>query len=76
MLNNYVRIIDKLKEELLSWVDELDDDYFFSGKDFMSFKFRTDDELMYNQKINIPVCVISLGCVVKKGDIYYPQFRL
>ena len=72
MLNNYVRIIYQLNKELLSWVDELDDDYFVSGKDFMRFKFRTDDELMYN----IPVCVISLSCVVKKGDIYYPQFRL
>ena len=62
MLNNYVGIIDKLKEELLSWTNE---NYFVMGKDFMRFKFRTDDKLVYNQKVNIPVCVISLSCVVK-----------
>ena len=42
----------------------------------MRFRFKTDNELMYNQKVNIPVCIISLSCVVKKGDIYYPQVRL
>ena len=26
MVNNYVKIIDQLKEELLSWVDELEED--------------------------------------------------
>ena len=62
MLNNYVGIIDQLKEELSSWTDE---DYFVMGKDFMRFKFRTDDKLVYNQKINIQVFVISLSCVVK-----------
>ena len=49
---------------------------FIMGSDFMRFRFRTDDELVYNQKINIPVCVMSLSCVVKKGDIYYPPFKL
>ena len=68
MLNSYVGIIDQLKEELLSRTDE---DYFVMGKDFMRFKFRTDDELMYNKVVNIPVFVISLRCVVKKGDIIH-----
>ena len=40
------------------------------GKDFMRFKFKTDDNLVYSQKINIPVCVISLSNVIKKGDIF------
>ena len=72
MLNNYIGIIDQLKEEILSWVDE---DYFVMGKFFMRFKFRTDDDLVYNKKI-ISVCVISSSTVIKKGNIYYPQFRL
>ena len=46
------------------------------GKDFIRFRFRTDDNLVYNQKINIPVCVLSLNCIVKKGDVFYPQFKL
>ena len=56
MLDYYVSIIDQLKEESLSWTDE--GDYFVMGKDFMRFKFRTDNELVYNKKINIPNCVI------------------
>ena len=55
MVNNYVGIIDQLKEEVLSWVDDLENQRFILGKDFMRFKFRTDDNLVYNQKINTPV---------------------
>ena len=77
MLDNYVSIIDQIKEEVLSFIsDEEEDDLFILVKDFMRFKFKTDDNLVYNQKINIAVCVISLSCVVKRGYIYYPQFRL
>ena len=48
MINNYVKIIDQLKEELLSWVDELEEDEIFDlGKNFMKFRFRTDDNLIY-----------------------------
>ena len=42
----------------------------------MGFKFRADDNLVYNEKINIPVCVISLSSVIKKEYVNYPQFRL
>ena len=72
-LDNYVSIIDKLNEEILSFED---DEYSLMGSDFMRFRFKTYDELVYTEKINIPVCVISLSCIVKKGDIYYPHFKL
>ena len=68
MLNNYVRVIDKIKKEILSWVDvEFKDKIFIMGKIFMRFKFRTDNKLVYNKKINIQVCVISINSVIKKG---------
>ena len=73
MLDYYVSIVDQTKEEILSFKD---DDCFVMGKDFMRFKFKTTDNLEYSKVVNIPVCVISLNCVVKKGDIYYPQFLL
>ena len=73
MLDYYVRIIDQIKEEILSWGDDY---YFVMVNDFMRFRFRTDDKLVYNKIVNIPVCVISLSSVVKRGDVYYPQFRL
>ena len=66
MLNNYVKVIYEVKKEVLSFVDELEDDHFVMGKDFMRFKFRTDDKLVYNQEINIPVCVILFSRVIKK----------
>ena len=74
MLDNYVTIIDQIKEEVLSFEDW--DEIFIMGKDFMRSRFRTDDDLVYNKKINIPVCVISLSSIIKKGYTYYPQFRL
>ena len=40
------------------------------------FKFKTDDNLLYNKKINIPVCAISLSSVIKKENIHYPIFKL
>ena len=77
MINNYFKNIDPLKKGITSWIDELEeDDSFTLGDDFTKFKFRTDDNLVYNEKINIPVCVISLSIVIKKGNIYYPNFRL
>ena len=66
-----------IKEEIWYFVgEEYWDEIFIVGKDFMRFRFRTDGNLVYNQKINITVCVMSLSCIVKKGDVYYPQFRL
>ena len=40
-----------------------------------NFKFKTDDNLLYNKKINIPVCVLLLSSVIKKENIHYPIFR-
>ena len=63
VIDYYLEIINQVKEELLSRADE---DYCVMGKDFMRFRFRTDDNLVHNKKINYPVCVISLSCTVKK----------
>ena len=60
----------------MSFIDEFEDDYFVMGKDFMRFKIRSNDNLVYNREVNIPVCVISISSVVKKGDSYYPQIKL
>ena len=76
ILNRYAQVIDEIKREIMSFVDEFEDDFFVMGKDFMTCKFRTNDRLSYNQKINIPVRVISISSVVKKGDLYYPQIEL
>ena len=76
MLNRYVEVIDRIKEEALSFIDEYEDDLFIMGKDFMRFKFKSDDNLVCNKKFNAPVCVISVSSMVKKGDWYYPHIKL
>ena len=53
-----------------------DDDNDDDDINLSRFKFRTDDNLLYNKKINIPVCVISLSMVIKKENIHYLIFKL
>ena len=63
-------------KEVLSFIDEFEDEMFIMGKDFMRFRFKTNDKLHYNQKNNVPVCVVSMTSVIMKGDWYYPQVKL
>ena len=76
MINNYVAIIKQQEDEIFSLIDEFEDKEFIFGGDTVRFKFKTDDNLVYNEKINIPVCVISLSSVIKKGWIYCPTLKL
>ena len=57
MLDKYIKVIDEIKEEIFFIEDAKGD--FIMGKDFMRFRFKTNDNLPYNQIINVPVCVIS-----------------
>ena len=76
MLDDYVKVIDGIKEEVLYFIDESEDDLFILGKNFTRFTFKTDDNLVYNTKFNVPVCVISVISVSRKGAWYYPRIRL
>ena len=69
MTNNYLKIIDQLKEEIMSWTDQLEKDLFDLDDNFLKFKFRTDDNLVYNKKNNITVYVISLSSIIKRKTI-------
>ena len=37
----------------------------------MKFRFRTDDNLVYDEEINMPVVVISLSSAIKNKNTYY-----
>ena len=76
MINNYVKIIKQLEDEIYSYIDEFEDEHFIFVDDNARFKFKTDDNLVYSEKINIPVCVISLNSVIKKEWIQCPVFKL
>ena len=73
MLDKYVKIIDEIKYQILFIVET---DLFVMGKNFMRFRFKTDDDLTNNQKINVLVCVISISSVYEEGNWYYPQIDL
>ena len=73
MLDKYVKVIDEIKEEVLFIIE---DDLFVMGQDFMTFRFKTNDNLPYNQKINVSVFVILINSVFDKRNWYYPQIEL
>ena len=96
----YFKIIKQIRDEVFSFMDEFEKDYFIFSNDFTifrlikdnsvidyddndedddsltNFKFKTDDNLVYNKKINVPICIISICSVIKKDWIYYPIFKL
>ena len=81
-------MIKQIRDEVFSFIDDIEDDDFIFANDFTifrsikdnsvidyddndedddsltNFKFKTDDNLVYNQKINVPVCIISICSVI------------
>ena len=70
MLDNYA-IFRLIKDNSV-----IDNDNDKDDDSLTNFKFKTDDNLLYNKTINIPVCVISLSSVIKKENTHYPILRL
>ena len=66
----------KLEAEIFSFVDEFEDEKFISDGDFMRCKFKTGDNLVYNKRINTPVCLISLSSIIGKEHNYHPVLKL
>ena len=76
MISNYVEIIRHLEDEIFSYIDEFEDVNIIFGGDSARFKLKTDHNLVYDEKINIPVCVISLSSVIKKKWIHCSTLKL
>ena len=76
MIKIYLKTIKQLHDDIFSFIDEFKDENFFFDGDSSKFRFKTDDNLVYNQKINIPVFVISLSSVIKKDCIHFPILKL
>ena len=76
MANIYLKIIKQLHDEIFSFIDEFEDDNFFFDGDSSKFRFKTDDNLVYDEKINIPVCVISSRSLIKNDWIHFPIRKL
>ena len=76
MINIYLKIIKQIYNEMFSFIDEFEDEKLYFDGDSTRFKFEIDDNLVYDEKINIPVCVISLSSVITKNWIYCPILKL
>ena len=69
MLDKYIKIIDEIKDQIMFITEDVS---FIMGRDFMKFRFKTNDNLPYNTKINVAVRVVSINSVFKQGW-YYPK---
>ena len=72
-LENYTKIIDELRDQILLITEE---NSFVTGKDFTIIKFKTSDDLPFNKKVHVSVCVISLYSLFEDNRIHYPQIVL
>ena len=76
MISNYNKIIKQLEDEIFSYIDEFEDEEFVFADNSIGFRFKTDDSLVYNKIINIPVCIISLNSIIGKEHAYHPVLKL
>ena len=53
MLDDYVKVIDGMKEEVLSFIDEFEDETFVMGKDFMRLHLRKKLNSLKREKLKI-----------------------
>ena len=72
MLENYTEIFDEIADQ----IKLMSDDKVKYYKDIMRIKFKTNDDRVFNEMINIPVCVTVVSSVFKDNDEYYPQITL
>ena len=73
MLENYTKIIDELRDQVLFITEE---NSFVMGEDFTKIKFKTRDGLSFIKKNNVSVCVISLYSLFEDDRIHCPQIVL
>ena len=53
MQDKYIKIIDEIKDQLFFLIDDDENENFIMGKDFMRFRFKTNDNLHYNKTIKV-----------------------
>ena len=64
MLENYLNIFDNIAEQIELMID----DNIQHNKDLLKIKFKTNDDVPFNEEINIPVCVIYVSSIFKQDD--------
>ena len=74
MLENYTEIFDEIADQTELMSDSNDKIKYY--KDIMRIKFKTNDDLVFNEMMNILVCVTVVSSIFKENDEYYPQITL
>ena len=72
MSENYTEIF----YEIAYQVESISDGKVKYHKDIMGIKIKTNDDLVFNKMINIPVCVIIVSSIFKENERYYPHISL
>ena len=60
----------------MSKIRETDNDWLEYAKNYIKFKFSSDDDLPLNKSIKIFLMTITVRCVFKKDNKLYPQVFL
>ena len=50
MMNVYLKIMKQVKDEIFSLIDEFKDEEFAFGDNSLGFRFKTYDNLVYDEK--------------------------
>ena len=75
MLENHKELWDEIKEQIkLTSAEKVE--YSKYSKDFVRVRFKRNDELPLNKRINIPLCVKIVSRIFKEDGEYYPQVLL
>ena len=71
ILKNYKTLRDKIKMDIKKLEGIVGNLYF--EKDIMKVKFDTDDDLVFNKFINVPMCAIVVKAVYEHDNKFYPR---
>ena len=69
MLEGHTEIFDEIADQIELMSNNNDKGKYH--KDIMRTKSKTNDDLVFNEMINIPLCVIVVSSVFKENDEYY-----
>ena len=71
ILENYKKLWDKIKMDIKKSEEIVGNLYF--EKDVMKDKFDTDDDLVFNKIINVPMCAIIVKAVYEHDNKFYTR---
>ena len=75
-IRNYLKIYSDVFNGIMSKIREIDDDSLEYAKDYMKTKFSSDDDLPLSKSLKFSLMTITIRCVFKEDNKFYPQIFL